>query len=40
MKMQNEIKSPIDGVVTKVLAQSGQTVDKNALLIVIEPLED
>lgn len=41
MKMQNELKSPIDGTVTSVHVEASQTVDKNALLLEIEaPTED
>jgi len=36
MKMENVIVSPKDGVVKKVLASTGQTVDKNKLLIELE----
>lgn len=35
MKMQNELKSPIDGVVTSVNCAPSQSVDKNALLVII-----
>ena len=37
MKMQNELKSHIDGVVKSISVKSGQTVDKNTILVVIEP---
>jgi len=37
MKMQNELKSPIDGTVSEILVEAGQSVEKNAMLIVIEP---
>lgn len=41
MKMQNELKSPIDGTVDKIHIEASQTVDKNDLLIEIEaPSED
>jgi len=40
MKMQNELKSPIDGVVESVHVEDRQTVDKNATLIVITPDEE
>lgn len=40
MKMQNELKSPIDGVVTAVKCAVGDAVDKNAVLIVVEPPEE
>lgn len=39
MKMQNEIKAPIDGVIRSIHCDAGQTVDKNTLLIEIEPPE-
>ncbi len=37
MKMENELKSPIDGVVTAVEICEGDAVDTDALLIVVEP---
>lgn len=37
MKMQNELKSPVDGVVAAIHAEAGQAVDKNALLVEIKP---
>ncbi len=37
MKMQNELKAPIDGTVTNIKVEASQTVDKNALLLEIEP---
>lgn len=40
MKMQNELKSPIDGTVQSINCEAGQTVDKNALLTVIKPDEE
>ncbi len=36
MKMQNEIKSPKDGVVSKVYAVEGETVGAGTLLVVVE----
>jgi len=36
MKMQNEMKSPRDGVVKKILVQKGQTVNSKDALIVID----
>lgn len=39
MKMQNELKASIDGVVTSVSTTAGKSVDKNDLLIVITPPE-
>ena len=40
MKMQNELKSPIDGVVRAIHASAGQAVDKNDLLVEIKPAAD
>ncbi len=40
MKMQNELKSPIAGIVQEIKVAEGQTVDKNAPLVYIEPLEE
>ena len=37
MKMENEIKSPLDGVVKKVYASSGDLVDSEKPLVEIEP---
>jgi biotin carboxyl carrier protein len=37
MKMENEITSPIDGVVTELGVSEGQTVEGGALLFVVEP---
>jgi len=39
MKMENEIKSPIDGVVKEVEVSEGQTVESGALLFVVEPAQ-
>ena len=36
MKMETEIKAPVGGVVSKVLAQNGDSVEANDLLAVIE----
>ena len=36
MKMENELKAPADGTVSKILVQERQTVDKGATLIVFE----
>lgn len=36
MKMQNEMKSPIAGTVTKVQADEGATVTANQVLVVVE----
>ena len=40
MKMENETKSPIDGIVTTVDVREGDAVDTDALLIVVEPHPD
>lgn len=40
MKMQNELKAPVTGIVTNIQVNAGQTVDKNALLLTIHMLED
>jgi len=40
MKMQNELKAPVDGTVTAIHIEASQTVDKNALLLEIEPPEE
>ena len=37
MKMENEIKSPIEGVVREVAVAEGQTVESGQLLFVVEP---
>jgi biotin carboxyl carrier protein len=37
MKMENELRSPRDGVVTEVLVAPGAAVDSNAVLIVVGP---
>ncbi len=37
MKMENEIKSPVDGVVKEVSVGEGQTVESGALLFIVEP---
>ncbi|MCU0667761.1 MAG: biotin/lipoyl-binding protein [Myxococcota bacterium] len=37
MKMENEIKSPIEGIVTEVAVVDGQTVESGALLFVVTP---
>ena len=41
MKMQNELKSPIDGLVRAIHVEAGQAVDKSDLLVEIKaPAED
>jgi biotin carboxyl carrier protein len=37
MKMENELLSPLDGVVTQVLFEAPTTVDKGALIIQVKP---
>ena len=37
MKMENEILSPIDGVLKEVAVSEGQTVESGAVLFVVEP---
>jgi acetyl/propionyl-CoA carboxylase alpha subunit len=37
MKMENEIPSPIDGVVTEIAVSEGDTVEAGALLFTVEP---
>jgi biotin carboxyl carrier protein len=37
MKMENEIVSPVDGVVTEVAVSAGDTVEAGATLFVVEP---
>jgi biotin carboxyl carrier protein len=39
MKMENEIKSPIEGVVSEISVAEGQTVESGALLFVVTPPE-
>jgi len=38
MKMENEIVAPVDGVVNSVLVKSGDSVDTDAVLVVLEPV--
>jgi len=38
MKMENEIPSPIDGIVKELAVVEGQTVEAGAILFVVEPL--
>ena len=40
MKMQNEIQAPISGTVTEVNCESGDSVEANVPLVIIEPLEE
>jgi biotin carboxyl carrier protein len=39
MKMENELRSPIQGVVTKITVQEGGAVETGTLLVIIEPPE-
>ena len=39
MKMENEITSPIDGVVREIGVSEGQTVEAGAMLFVVAPPE-
>ena len=39
MKMQNEIRAPLLGTVTEVNCESGDSVEANTPLVVIEPPE-
>ncbi|MBU2445274.1 MAG: acetyl-CoA carboxylase biotin carboxyl carrier protein subunit [Bacteroidetes bacterium] len=36
MKMENELKSPIDGVIKHIHIELGATIDKNTILLTIE----
>ena len=36
MKMENELKAPADGVVASIAVETGQTVEKGALLLTLE----
>ena len=40
MKMENEIPSPIDGILKELAVSEGQTVEAGDVLFVVEPLED
>lgn len=37
MKMENEFKSPVDGVIKSVRVKEGDVVDTNAVLVMVEP---
>ncbi|MCX5738036.1 MAG: biotin/lipoyl-binding protein [Proteobacteria bacterium] len=39
MKMENEIKSPVEGILTEISVAEGQTVENGALLFVVTPPE-
>jgi biotin carboxyl carrier protein len=36
MKMENELKSLIDGTIKEIKVKEGQSVDKNALMVLFE----
>lgn len=38
MKMENELKSPVDGVVTTIAVETGQSLEKNTFILEIEDL--
>ena len=40
MKMQNEIQAPIQGTVSEVNCESGDSVEANVPLVIIEPPEE
>ena len=40
MKMQNEIQAPIQGTVSEVNCESGDSVEANAPLVIIEPFDE
>jgi biotin carboxyl carrier protein len=40
MKMENEIPSPIEGVITEMVVSEGDTVESGAVLFVVEPPPD
>ncbi|UCE86014.1 MAG: biotin/lipoyl-binding protein [Deltaproteobacteria bacterium] len=40
MKMENEIPSPIDGIIVEVAVSEGQTVEAGVTLFVVEPLPE
>ncbi|HIO57612.1 MAG TPA: biotin/lipoyl-binding protein [Candidatus Poseidoniales archaeon] len=40
MKMQNEVAAPISGTITEINCKSGENIDANLPLVVIEPLSD
>src|SRR5690606_19099764 len=40
MKMHNELKIPAAGLIESVSREAGQTVDKNARLVVVNPVND
>jgi len=38
MKMELRIASQIDGIVTAIRCQAGETVDRNAIVAIVEPV--
>lgn len=40
MKMENEIKAPVEGIVSEIAVVEGQTVESGALLFVVTPPDD
>jgi biotin carboxyl carrier protein len=36
MKMENEIRSPIEGIVKNIMYKEGQTVEKNSIILTFE----
>jgi biotin carboxyl carrier protein len=40
MKMQNEIQAPLSGEIIEINCQSGDSVEANMPLLVIEPIEN
>jgi biotin carboxyl carrier protein len=40
MKMQNEIQAPIPGAVSEVNCESGDSVEANVPLVIIEPFDE
>ncbi|HJL70359.1 MAG TPA: acetyl-CoA carboxylase biotin carboxyl carrier protein subunit, partial [Anaerolineales bacterium] len=37
MKMQNELKAPRDGLVTRVRVQPGDSIEQNQVMVVLAP---
>ena len=38
MKMENELKAPVDGIIAKINAEVGQSVEKNHVILEIKPV--
>jgi len=36
MKMENEIRSPVNGIVKEILFKEGQSVEKNSIILTFE----